>query len=903
MTDLDVTTPSDPTDIEFISIEEEMQKSYLDYAMSVIIARALPDVRDGLKPVHRRILYAMKEGGYDWNRPYRKSANIVGTTMANYHPHGDSAIYHTLVRMAQPFSMGLCLVDGQGNFGSVDGDMPAAMRYTESRLTRAASQMLDNIDKNVVDFQPNYDETSQEPAVLPAPFPNLLVNGSSGIAVGMATNIPPHNLGEVIDACNLYLDNPGVTIDEIMEVLPGPDFPTGAQILGRAGSRAAMHKGQGSVIMRARARIEEIRKDREAIIVDELPYQVNKANLVKRIDELSKEKVVEGIAEARDESDRHGMRLVIEIKRDYQAEVTLNQLYRHTNMQTSFGVNMLAIDHGRPKQLNVKEVLAAFIDFRREVVTRRTVFLLNEARRRAHILVGLAVAVANIDEVIQLIRNAVDPASARAQLLERNWPASEIKAFIDLMDDPQYFVSADGTYKLSDAQARAILALQLSRLTGLERDKLRDELEELVSRIKDYLDILASKERVDAIVREEINAFKEAFAVPRRTEMTDAEADQDIEELIPRENMVVTVSHQGYVKRVLLDTYRAQRRGGKGRGGMRTKEEDFVAQVLVCNSHTPVLFFSSKGMVYKTKVYRLPAGTPQSKGKAFVNILPLSEGETITTFLPLPENESEARELFVMFATKSGSVRRNRLSDFVNVKANGKIAMKLDAEDALIGVKIAHEGQDVMLGSAMGKAMRFAIEDIRVFAGRDSVGVRGIKLAQGDTVISMAILDHIEASTSERDAYLRLRRAEEEEAIEASALAEARFEELRGREEFLLSIANDGFGKRSSAYEYRTTGRGGQGIEAIDLRRSKGSSAPEVVGLFPVTDADQLMLVTDAGKLIRLDVSEIRLTGRKARGVTLFRVAQDERIVSVARLEDAADDESDQDENAEEIEG
>ena len=903
MTDLDVTTPSDPTDIEFISIEEEMQKSYLDYAMSVIISRALPDVRDGLKPVHRRILYAMKEGGYDWNRPYRKSANIVGTTMANYHPHGDSAIYHTLVRMAQPFSMGLCLVDGQGNFGSVDGDMPAAMRYTESRLTRAASQMLDNIDKNVVDFQPNYDETSQEPAVLPAPFPNLLVNGSSGIAVGMATNIPPHNLGEVIDACNLYLDNPGVTIDEIMEVLPGPDFPTGAQILGRAGSRAAMHKGQGSVIMRARARIEEIRKDREAIIVDELPYQVNKANLVKRIDELSKEKVVEGIAEARDESDRHGMRLVIEIKRDYQAEVTLNQLYRHTNMQTSFGVNMLAIDHGRPKQLNVKEVLAAFIDFRREVVTRRTVFLLNEARRRAHILVGLAVAVANIDEVIQLIRNAVDPASARAQLLERNWPASEIKAFIDLMDDPQYFVSADGTYKLSDAQARAILALQLSRLTGLERDKLRDELEELVSRIKDYLDILASKERVDAIVREEINAFKEAFAVPRRTEMTDAEADQDIEELIPRENMVVTVSHQGYVKRVLLDTYRAQRRGGKGRGGMRTKEEDFVAQVLVCNSHTPVLFFSSKGMVYKTKVYRLPAGTPQSKGKAFVNILPLSEGETITTFLPLPENESEARELFVMFATKSGSVRRNRLSDFVNVKANGKIAMKLDAEDALIGVKIAHEGQDVMLGSAMGKAMRFAIEDIRVFAGRDSVGVRGIKLAQGDTVISMAILDHIEASTSERDAYLRLRRAEEEEAIEASALAEARFEELRGREEFLLSIANDGFGKRSSAYEYRTTGRGGQGIEAIDLRRSKGGSAPEVVGLFPVTDADQLMLVTDAGKLIRLDVSEIRLTGRKARGVTLFRVAQDERIVSVARLEDAADDESDQDENAEEIEG
>lgn len=903
MTDLDVTTPSDPTDIEFISIEEEMQKSYLDYAMSVIISRALPDVRDGLKPVHRRILYAMKEGGYDWNRPYRKSANIVGTTMANYHPHGDSAIYHTLVRMAQPFSMGLCLVDGQGNFGSVDGDMPAAMRYTESRLTRPASQMLDNIDKNVVDFQPNYDETSQEPAVLPAPFPNLLVNGSSGIAVGMATNIPPHNLGEVIDACNLYLDNPGVTIDEIMEVLPGPDFPTGAQILGRAGSRAAMHKGQGSVIMRARARIEEIRKDREAIIVDELPYQVNKANLVKRIDELSKEKVVEGIAEARDESDRHGMRLVIEIKRDYQAEVTLNQLYRHTNMQTSFGVNMLAIDHGRPKQLNVKEVLAAFIDFRREVVTRRTVFLLNEARRRAHILVGLAVAVANIDEVIQLIRNAVDPASARAQLLERNWPASEIKAFIDLMDDPQYFVSADGTYKLSDAQARAILALQLSRLTGLERDKLRDELEELVSRIKDYLDILASKERVDAIVREEINAFKEAFAVPRRTEMTDAEADQDIEELIPREDMVVTVSHQGYVKRVLLDTYRAQRRGGKGRGGMRTKEEDFVAQVLVCNSHTPVLFFSSKGMVYKTKVYRLPAGTPQSKGKAFVNILPLSEGETITTFLPLPENESEARELFVMFATKSGSVRRNRLSDFVNVKANGKIAMKLDAEDALIGVKIAYEGQDVMLGSAMGKAMRFAIEDIRVFAGRDSVGVRGIKLAQGDTVISMAILDHIEASTSERDAYLRLRRAEEEEAIEASALAEARFEELRGREEFLLSIANDGFGKRSSAYEYRTTGRGGQGIEAIDLRRSKGGSAPEVVGLFPVTDADQLMLVTDAGKLIRLDVSEIRLTGRKARGVTLFRVAQDERIVSVARLEDAAEDESDQDENAEEIEG
>jgi DNA gyrase subunit A len=895
---------SDPSDIARITIEEEMQRSYLDYAMSVIVARALPDVRDGLKPVHRRILYAMKEGGFDWNRAHRKSAKAVGEVMGNYHPHGDTAIYDTMVRLAQPWSMRLKLVDGQGNFGSVDGDPPAAQRYTESRLTRAASQMLDDIDKDTVDFQPNYDESTTEPVVLPTPFPNLLVNGGGGIAVGMATNIPTHNLGEVIEAAKMLLENPGATIDELMTVLPGPDFPTGALILGRSGIRSAYHTGRGSVMMRAATRIETFGKqDREAIVIDSLPYQVNKAKLVEKISELAKEKTVEGISECRDESDREGMRVVIELKRDAQADVVLAQLFRYTQMQTSFGVNMLAIDQGRPKLLNLKEVLAAFLDFRFEVVTRRTAYLLNQARDRAHILVGLAVAVANIDEIIALIRNAPDPVVAREQLMARHWPAEDIAPMIALLDDPQYRVSADGTYQLSEAQARGILDLRLQRLTGLEREKISDELEELAARIKDYLDILSSRERVVTIIREEMDAYAAMHGDGRRTLIEDIEFDQDIEELIPREDMVVTVSHAGYVKRVPLDTYRAQRRGGKGRSSMTTKDEDFVTRVLVCNTHTPVLFFSSMGKVYKTKVYKLPAGAPQARGKPFVNILPLEPGETITTFLPIPEDAKEADGLYLMFATSTGMVRRNALSDFERVQSNGKIAMKLDEGEQLIGVQIAREDQDLLLGSAFGKAMRFAVSDVRVFQGRDSRGVRGIKLAAGDHLISTAIIDHVDLDIEERDAYLRranaIRRASEGEAPDMEAgpdLTLERFAELSAHEQRLLAVANDGFGKQTSAFEYRVTGRGGQGVEAIDLSRGKAGRA-ETIALIPVTPNDQLMLVTDGGKLIRMGVDEIRVAGRSTRGVTLFRIADDERIVSVARLEDAGNEEAAGDES------
>jgi len=899
-----------PDDIAPVSLVAEMRKSYLDYAMSVIVSRALPDVRDGLKPVHRRILYTAKTGGYEWNRAYRKSANLVGEVMGGYHPHGDGAIYDAMVRMAQPFSMRAMLIDGQGNFGSMDGDPPAAYRYTEARLSKLGSGLLEDIDKNTVDFQPNYDESKQEPQVLPAPYPNLLVNGAGGIAVGMATNIPPHNLREVINACAAYIDNPTITIDELMEHIPGPDFPTGAMILGRSGIRSAYHTGRGSVIMRAKTHIEENRKDRETIVVTELPYQVNKARLVERVVQLAKDKIVEGVASANDESDRQGMRVVIEIKRDHQAEVVLNQLFKHTPLQSSFGCNILAINGGRPEMLNLQQIISAFVNFREEVITRRMAFELGKARDRAHILVGLAVAVANIDDVISLIRNSTDPTAARLELMERAWPAEDIRPLIELLDEPGRGVTDDGTYKLSEEQARGILALQLSRLTGLERDKIASELEELAAKIKEYLEILSNRDLRMGLVRSELLAVGEEFGDDRRTSIENYEADYDIEDLIPREDMVVTVSHGGYVKRVGLDTYRAQRRGGKGRSGMSTRDEDFVANVMVCNTHTPVLFFSSRGMVYKLKVWRLPEGTPQARGKAMVNILPLEQGETITAFLPLPEDEEQADDQFVMFSTASGGIRRNRLSDFVSVKANGKIAMKLDEGDSLVNVAICQEDQDVLLSAKGGKAIRFPVTDVRVFVGRDSTGVRGMNLSAGDRVISMAILNHVAATAEERDAYVRhanaMRRAEEEGAsgtdVGGGGLSQERLTQLAAAEQFILTLSEDGLGKRTSAYEFRTMGRGNQGVAAIDLGRS-GSATTSVAASFPVQDGDQLMLVTNGGTLIRTSVDEIRIAGRSTRGVYIFRVADGEQIVSVARLDDPGSSDDDDGEAVDAVDG
>ena len=907
---MDTPTPSPPDfDVEPVTIEDEMRRSYLDYAMSVIVSRALPDVRDGLKPVHRRILYGMKEQGNDWNRAYRKCAKTVGEVMGNYHPHGDNAIYDALVRMAQDFSMRLPLVDGQGNFGSMDGDAAAAMRYTESRLTRVASDgLLEDIDKDTVDFQPNYDETSKEPVVLPARFPNLLVNGAGGIAVGMATNIPPHNLGEVIDACCAFVDNPAISIDELIDIVPGPDFPTGGVILGRAGIREAYHRGRGSVVIRAKATIEELPKDRSAIVFTEIPYQVNKSRLAARIGELAREKTIEGIADIRDESNREGVRLVIEVRRDAMPEVVLNQLYRYTALQTSFGVNMLAIDNGRPGMMTIKEIITAFVRFREEVITRRTIFELGKARERAHILAGLAIAVANIDEVIRLIRAAPDPNAAREALLARSWPAEQVADLIALIDEPGHKVAEDGTYRLSEAQARAILELRLQRLTGLEREKIAEELKELAAQILDLLDILGSRERLLSVLRGELVEIKERFGDARRTTIEDVEFEHDVEDLIQREDMVVTVTHNGYIKRVPLSTYRAQRRGGKGRAGMSTRDGDFVSRVFVCSTHTPVLFFSSRGMAYKLKVYKLPVASPQARGRPMVNLLPLQEGETITTTMAMPEDEDTWNEFFVMFATSAGTVRRNRLSDFVRVQANGKIAMKLEEGARLVSVQTCNEDQDVLLATAAGKCVRFPMEDVRLFAGRTSAGVRGIKLAADDHVISMSILDHVEVDTEQRDAYF-LRDRDEAQLSEAAlatkrSLDPARAEELAGKEQFILAIAEDGLGKRSSAYEYRITARGGKGIDNLDLSRGRKGSDSRVVAAFPVGQEDQIMLVSDGGQIIRVGVQDISLQRRATRGVRIFHVAEDERVVSVTRLEDEnGQEENGQEENGQEENG
>ncbi len=898
-----------------IEISEEMRRSYLDYAMSVIVARALPDIRDGLKPVHRRIIYTMYENGYDYNRPYRKSARIVGEVLGKYHPHGDTAVYETMVRMAQDFSMRLPLVDGQGNFGSMDGDGAAAMRYTEARLEKVAHALIEDIDKDTVDFMPNYDETLQEPIVLPARYPNLLVNGANGIAVGMATNIPPHNLGEVLDACCAYIDNPNITIDDLIGIIPGPDFPTGGLILGYSGAKSAYYTGRGSVMMRAKCTIEEIRKDKEAIIVHEIPYQVNKAAMITRIAELVKEKKLDGISEIRDESDRHGVRVVIELKRDFQADVVLNQLYKYTPLQTSFGMNVLAIHNGRPVMLNLKDIISAFIEFREEVIRRRTIYELNQARNRAHTLVGLAIAVENLDPVIELIRTSPTPQEAKDALLAKAWPAGDVEPLVILIDEPDRKVE-NGFYHLSEAQAKAILDLKLQRLTGLERDKIHEELRTLGEEIKECLSILGSREKLYAIMRDEFVAIKDEYATPRRTKIEDIEYDTDIESLIQREEMVVTVTEAGYIKRVPLNAYKAQKRGGKGKSGMATKEEDFVTRLFVANTHTPVLFFSSKGLVYKMKVYKLPLGSPTSKGKPFVNLLPLADGENITTIMKLPENEAECEGMSIMFATSQGNVRRNSLMDFVNVQSNGKIAMKLDDGDKLINVRICHEDNDIMLAARSGKCIRFPVTEVRMFVGRNSTGVRGIKLADGDEVISMSVLNHSEATSEERDEYLKLssalKRMESERdgescpltpadaGLEMSVLNQEKYLAMAEKEQFILTVTSTGYGKRSSSYEYRVTGRGGQGIANMEMSaRNK-----EVVSSFPIEDDNQIMMITDSGKLIRMPVKDIRIAGRKTQGVILFRTSEDEKVVSVTWLDaDEGDDDELEEETGSEVLG
>jgi DNA gyrase subunit A len=892
-----------------IAIEDELRRSYLDYAMSVIVSRALPDVRDGLKPVHRRILHAMNENGFTSGAAYRKSARTVGDVIGKYHPHGDVAVYMAMVRMAQPFSMGLLLVDGQGNFGSVDGDMPAAMRYTEARMTKAAEALLADLDKDTVDFQDNYDGSENEPSVLPARIPNLLVNGAGGIAVGMATNIPPHNLGEVIDACLALLDDPEVPTETLLDLVPGPDFPTGGEIIGRTAARNALLSGRGSVIMRGKASIETVRKEREAIIVTEIPYQVNKASMVERIAELVREKTIEGIADLRDESDRNGMRVVIEMKRDASADVVLNQLYRHTPLQTSFGVNMLALNRGRPEQMSLRDMLRHFLDFREEVVVRRTKFELSKARDRGHVLVGLAIAVANIDEFIAIIRSSANPGEARERLVARDWPAGDMLPLVALIQDPRTVVVDESKIRLTDEQARAILALTLSRLTGLGRDEIFDEARALSGTIQGHLELLGSREQLIGVIRQELVEVKDAFAVPRRTQIVEGDAELEDEDLIPREEMVVTVTHSGYVKRTPLAAYRTQKHGGKGRSGMRTKDEDAVIGVYTASTHAPMLFFSSGGKAYKLKVWRIKQGDINTRGQAFVNLLPITPGETITSILPLPEDEASWGTLDVMFATRSGNVRRNKLSDFVNVNRAGKIAMKLDAGDAIIGVGLCNSDNDILLTSANGRAIRFSADEVRVFASRDSTGVRGIRLAEGDKVLNMAILDAVPATPGERAAYLKRARAElralqgdegeetaaapEDEAEDGAAeeqLSDARYAELKAAEQTILTLSSEGIGKRSSAYDFRRTGRGGQGLAAQDLSRKGG----HLVAGFPVEQNDELLLITDQGQVIRVPVGNIRIAARNTQGVIVFRTAPEEHVVSVERLADSGEDDGEE---------
>ena len=878
------------SEISNINLDTEMRQSYLDYAMSVIVSRALPDARDGLKPVHRRILYSMYENNYEWNKPYRKSARVVGDVIGKYHPHGDQSIYDALVRMAQPFSMHLPLIEGQGNFGSVDGDPPAAMRYTEVRMEKISQHLLNDLDKETVDFQENYDNSESEPIVIPAEFPNLLVNGAGGIAVGMATNIPPHNLGEITDACLLLLDKPEASIDELIEIVPGPDFPTGGIILGQSGSRSAYSTGKGSIIIRGKVSIEDLPKDKKAIIISEIPYQLNKVSLIEKIAELVREKTIDGITDLRDESDRNGMRIYIELRKDAVPDVILNQLYRYTQLQTSFGANTVALDRGNPKTLNLKELLECFLDFREDVVTRRIKFLLNKARDRAHILVGLAIAVSNIDEIIKLIRSSKSPSDAKEKLMKKEWPAKDVKSLIELIDDPRHSLSKKGLCKFSDEQARAILELRLQRLTAIGKEDIENEMDELKKNIEDYLLTLKSKEKVIDIIKKELTEIRDNFSIPRRTEIVDYIDDVQDEDLIKKEEMAVTVSHSGYIKRVPLSTYRSQNRGGKGRSGMQTKDEDFVTNIFVANTHQPILFFSSTGMVYKLKTYLLPISSPQAKGKALINLLPLSEGEVITTIMPLSENEDDWKDLYVMFATSTGGIRRNNLSDFLRINKNGKIAMKPSDGESIISVQTCTDDNDILLATKKGQCIRFSVDKVRVFASRSSTGVRGIKLDKNDSVMAMSILNHVEGETDEFRAYLKassiMRRAKDdtEESIAdedvSLELSTERYAELAAKEQVILTVASNGQGKRTSSYEYRLTNRGGKGVISMMLTKSNS----DMVSSFPIDENDEIMLIDDNGQLIRCPVSGIRIMGRNTQGVKIFNISEDSSVVSVERV-------------------
>ncbi|WP_269141420.1 DNA gyrase subunit A [Sphingomonas sp. IC-56] len=880
----DATVLADPSDITPISIVDEMKTSYLDYAMSVIVARALPDVRDGLKPVHRRILYAAQEGGYVAGRAYRKSARLVGDVMGKYHPHGDSSIYDAMARMAQDWAMRVPLIDGQGNFGSMDPDPPAAMRYTEARLARVASALLDDIDKDTVDFQDNYDGSESEPTVLPARYPNLLVNGAGGIAVGMATNIPPHNLGEVIDACLAYIANGAITTEELIEIVPGPDFPTGAIILGRAGCRSAYQTGRGSIIVRSR-HITEQRGERRSIVLTEIPYQQGKNALVEKIAEAAKEKRIEGVSDIRDESSREGVRIVIDLKRDATPEVVLNQLWRNTPAQSSFPANMLAIRGGRPELLNLRDIIEAFVKFREEVITRRSKFELAKARERAHILLGLVIAVTNLDEVVKIIRSSPSPAVARDRLLTREWPIAEIAPYIRLVEAVDTEVTGD-SYRLSEAQVRAILDLRLHRLTALGRDEIGEELKKLADSIAELLEILSNRAKLYEVIIEELTAVRDAYATPRRTEIAAAADGIEDEDLIEREDMVVTVTMEGYIKRTPLDTFRAQAKGGKGRAGMATKDADAVTNLFVTSTHTPVLFFSNHGKVYRMKVWRLPEGGPATRGRPMVNLLPLANGEVISTVLPLPEDEATWGDLHVMFATAKGNVRRNSMDSFANIRSSGKIAMKFEegSDDRLIGVSLLTEDNDVLLATKQGKAIRFAATDVREFQSRDSTGVRGARLAEGDEVISLSVLRGFAATPQEREDYLKA--APWKEGEREMTLSPERMAEFEAAEEFVLTVTANGYGKRTSAYEYRRTNRGGQGITNIVSSDRNGP----VVASFPAHNGEQLMLVTDQAKLIRTTVGSVRVTGRNTQGVILFRVAKDEHVVSAARIEETEEE-------------
>ena len=897
--------PEPKSGIVPVTIESEMSASYLDYAMSVIVSRAIPDVRDGLKPVHRRILYSMNQMGLDHNKPFRKSARVVGDVIGKYHPHGDSAVYESLVRMAQTFSMRAPLIEGQGNFGSIDGDRPAAMRYTECRLDKITTLMLEDIDKDCIDYQENYDGSESEPTVLPSKFPNLLINGAGGIAVGMATNIPPHNLMEVIDGCIAILKDPDITEEQLNTIIPGPDFPTGGMIIGRIGIKNAQQTGRGSIIMRGKADIE-VQNNRNSIIITEIPYQVNKSNLIEKIADLVRDKRVEGISDIRDVSDRHGIRVVVELKKDAESDVILNQLYKYTPLQSSFGCNMVTLNSGKPELLSLRQVINAFLEFRVEIVVKRTTYLLNKSRDRAHVLVGLAIAIANIDEIISVIRSSPDPATAREYMLKKKWIPKNVESLIKLIDDPRHKISKDGSYMLSIEQVQAILDLRLQRLTAIGRDEIEKELNTIGEDIKKYLEILSTRQVLDDIIENELIYSKNTFGTPRKTEIMDIELDVDDEDLIPKQDVVITVSHKGYIKRVPLSTYRSQRRGGKGRAGMSTRDEDFVTQIFVENTHTPILFFSSTGIVYKMKGYKLPQGTPQSKGKAMINLLPLSEGENITTIMPLPENEEEWENLLLMFTTENGNVRKNKLSDFVDVRSNGKIAMKLQGDDKIKSVETCTDHDDILITTSKGQCIRFRVKDVRLFVGRSSTGVRGIRLAKNNKVISATIINALNATTEERLAYIKMSKAvrgdiEQEtditedviEDVDPTILSEQKYAEMGASEQFILSISNNGYGKRTSTFEYRVTGRGGKGIIAMVVNDRNGDLSDS----FPVEPSNQIILVTDKGKLIRCPVDDIRIASRSTQGVRIFDIDNEEQVVSVERLGDIETEDNQEEED------